>query len=581
MYENENDGSQSPNDNTQQEQDQEQEQRSVSRSRSRSPVRRSRSNGSRSNSRSPGRNERHRDRARRINLISKRIIISNIPYEMKWQDIKDIFRKEVGDVTYVELFENGQGKSKGQGVIEFKDKDTARKAIENMHRYKIKDRNIVVREERESDRNIIGGRGVMGSGPSGGGMGGGMIGNMGGGGGGVSPQVLSQLGIDGPVTNQVFVSNLDYKITWKKLKDVFRLAGNVTRAEIKEDKDGKSRGMGTVTFETPFEAVQAVSMFNGQSLYDRSMRVKMDAMGAADKSSSMPLPSGLKGIGAGLGPGGTPLQNQNTNMGFSGSGGMGMGGGMGGGMGNMGSSSMGGGMGNMGMDSGMGMGNMGMSNMGSGMGGGSSMGMGNMGSGNYGSSGMGMSMGSSGMGMGNMSSGMSDYGSMGGNSNYNSSGYGSSMSGGMGDGMRGMGSGMNSGSSMSAYSTGITDLGGSMGGSSGYGGGSGRSGTQSYSTSSGRSGGDRDRDGGGNRSTRPDNCTVVVKNLPWKVTWQDLKEKFRSVADVKFAEIKMENGKSQGWGLVRFGSADDAQNAISMMNRTRIDGREVDVKLYR
>jgi RNA recognition motif-containing protein len=38
--------------------------------------------------------DRHRDRTRRINLISKRIIISNIPYEMKWQDIKDIFRKE-------------------------------------------------------------------------------------------------------------------------------------------------------------------------------------------------------------------------------------------------------------------------------------------------------------------------------------------------------------------------------------------------------------------------------------------------------------------------------------------------------
>lgn len=59
---------------------------STSRSRSRSPVRRSRSR-SRSH-------ERHRDRARRINLISKRVIISNVPYEMKWQDIKDIFRKE-------------------------------------------------------------------------------------------------------------------------------------------------------------------------------------------------------------------------------------------------------------------------------------------------------------------------------------------------------------------------------------------------------------------------------------------------------------------------------------------------------
>lgn len=32
-------------------------------------------------------------------------------------------------------------------------------------------------------------------------------------------------------------------------------------------------------------------MFNGQTLYDRQMRVKMDSMGATDKSSSMPLPS--------------------------------------------------------------------------------------------------------------------------------------------------------------------------------------------------------------------------------------------------------------------------------------------------
>ena len=32
-------------------------------------------------------------------------------------------------------------------------------------------------------------------------------------------------------------------------------------------------------------------MFNGQTLYDRQMRVKMDSMGTADKSSSLPLPS--------------------------------------------------------------------------------------------------------------------------------------------------------------------------------------------------------------------------------------------------------------------------------------------------
>lgn len=39
---------------------------------------------------------------------------------------------------------------------------------------------------------------------------------------------------------------------------MFKLAGNVVRSEIKEDKVGKSRGMGTVQFETPMEAVQAI-----------------------------------------------------------------------------------------------------------------------------------------------------------------------------------------------------------------------------------------------------------------------------------------------------------------------------------
>lgn len=36
------------------------------------------------------------------------------------------------------------------------------------------------------------------------------------------------------------------------------MAGVVKRADVKEDKDGKSRGMGTVTFDQPLEAVQAI-----------------------------------------------------------------------------------------------------------------------------------------------------------------------------------------------------------------------------------------------------------------------------------------------------------------------------------
>lgn len=50
---------------------------------------------------------------------------------------------------------------------------------------------------------------------------------------------------------------------WKKLKEVFSMAGVVVRADILEDKDGKSRGMGTITFEMPLEAVQAVCILCG------------------------------------------------------------------------------------------------------------------------------------------------------------------------------------------------------------------------------------------------------------------------------------------------------------------------------
>ncbi|KAG5839424.1 hypothetical protein ANANG_G00204820 [Anguilla anguilla] len=41
-----------------------------------------------------------------------RVFISNIPYDMKWQAIKDLMREKVGEVTYVELFKDAEGKSR-------------------------------------------------------------------------------------------------------------------------------------------------------------------------------------------------------------------------------------------------------------------------------------------------------------------------------------------------------------------------------------------------------------------------------------------------------------------------------------
>lgn len=585
---------------------------------------------------------------------------------MKWMEIKDIFKKEVGEAPYVDMMETVDGKPKGACLLEFKDKETARKAIEKMHRYKVKDRQIVVREEKESDRQMMQqmknqqqqhsmGAGLAGPGPMG--MGG--MGNCGAGGGaggaGPSPQLLQNLGIEGPLTNTVFVANLDYKVTWKKLKDVFKLAGNVLRAEIKQDKDGKSRGMGIVTFEHPMEAVQAISMFNSQTLYDRAMVVRMDktSVDTSNDKTSHPkvnLPSGLKSIGMGLGLGGQPMQNFNQMSGggpmgggFGGGSGGGSGsnyGGMGamgsgmGGMGNMGGgpmnnysgmSGMGGGMENMGggmggnmggmsggMNTGMGTGmsgmagnmsggmlpgNMGMSgmagmsgatNMGSGAGGmGGGMGS-NMGSG-MGGGGMGSNMTTGSMGAMGMSSGMSGGGSMGGMGGGGGMGDGYGM-GANNLGPKNFGSNQGMGDTFTSNMSGMGGL-GSMGGMMGSMGnqgmnmsdmsGHGLSGmdgrTMMKNMSSSGSGGG----GGGGGSSGRDDCHIVVRNLPHSFTWQMLRERFRDVGDVKYAEIKTDGGKSRGWGVVRFATPEDAQRAVNLMNRARIEGREIEVRIDR
>jgi len=174
---------------------------------------------------------------------------------------------------------------------------------------------------------------------------------------GLSPSFLDNLGIEGEIHTKIFISNLDYKVDSKKLKEIFRYAGKVVNAEVSFDKEGKSRGFGTVVYDHPVEAVQAISMLNNIPLYERPMRIRIDKV--KDKGDNwIPnmsrLPEGLGGIGMGLGTGGQPLLNVRQNLPNKGdSGGDDM-------AAPMGNGSMGGGMGN---------GSMGGGNMGGGAGG--------------------------------------------------------------------------------------------------------------------------------------------------------------------------------------------------------------------
>lgn len=98
----------------------------------------------------------------------------------------------------------------------------------------------------------------------------------------------------------------------KKLKQVFKLAGRIVSVDLSSDKDGNSRGFAVVEYDHPVEAVQAISMFDRQTLFERRMTVRLDRI--PDKGESLKLPDGLKGVGIGLGPNGEPLKNVAYNL---------------------------------------------------------------------------------------------------------------------------------------------------------------------------------------------------------------------------------------------------------------------------
>uniref|UniRef100_A0A671EWZ5 RRM domain-containing protein n=1 Tax=Rhinolophus ferrumequinum TaxID=59479 RepID=A0A671EWZ5_RHIFE len=509
---------------------------------------------------------------------------------------------------------DAEGKSRGRALVEFKMEESMKKAAEVLNKHSLSGRPLKVKEDPDGEHA----RTAM--------------------------QKAGRLG------STVFVANLDYKVGWKKLKEVFSMAGVVVRADILEDKDGKSRGIGTVTFEQSIEPVQAISMFNGQLLFDRPMHVKMGER-ALPKGDFFPperpqqLPHGLGGIGMGLGPGGQPIDANHLNKGI--------------GMGNIGPAGMegpfGGGMENMGrFGSGMNMGRLnggggssvpgiermapgidriggaGMERMGAGLGHGMErvgseierMGlvMDRMGSECMGSGieRMGQTMERIGSGVDRMGAGMgfglermaapidcvgqtiermgSGVERMGPAIERMGLGMERMVPAGMGAGLERMGPvmdrmatslermGANSlermGPSMGpALGVGIERMGLAMGG------GGGASFDCAIEIERGNFGGSFTGSFGGAGGHAPGvarkACQIFVRNLPFDFTWKMLKDKFNECGHVLYADIKMENGKSKGCGVVKFESPEVAERACRMMNGMKLSGREIDVRIDR
>ncbi|KAJ4471323.1 hypothetical protein C8J55DRAFT_521364 [Lentinula edodes] len=285
--------------------------RSRSRRRSASPRRRSRRSPSRS--RSPRSRSRSRSRERKgtesfarslggpmnadheeavefakISKRENRVYVGNLSYDVRYRDLME-FMRGAGEVLFAEVLVTPMGVSKGCGIVEFSSTEDAQRAIRELSEMTLLGRPVYIREDRENDSRF-------GATPVPGKMGMAMAGQ------GFNapppprPASHNHFGhTQNNPGNQLYVGNLPYQAGWQDLKDLFRTAGNIIRADINIGADGRPKGSGTVVFETPKDAQQAISMYHGFDWYGRVLEVREDRFAGLTGPGRGGFRGGLRG----------------------------------------------------------------------------------------------------------------------------------------------------------------------------------------------------------------------------------------------------------------------------------------------
>lgn len=216
-----------------------------------------------------------------------------LPYRVRWQDLKDLFRR-AGTVLRTDVSLGPDNRSRGYGTVLLATAEDAGRAIDMFNGYCWQTRVLEVRPDRlgatlDADLNVnpsfpnssapfvqqginipslcalnsldefsmaLPGNGELLSGGTG--MRTLFVGNV-------------RLNIPGDrffpfsptcrITHSI--PKLPFHIQWQDLKDLFRVGGAVTRADVALGPDGRSRGFGTVTFVTEDGAERARRMFDG------------------------------------------------------------------------------------------------------------------------------------------------------------------------------------------------------------------------------------------------------------------------------------------------------------------------------
>ncbi|CCE88799.1 Piso0_001581 [Millerozyma farinosa CBS 7064] len=187
------------------------------------------------------------------------IFIGNIPFSCTSKDIQELFKDDF-QLIKADIV-TSRGRSRGMATVEFSNKEDVAKAISKFDHYEFLGREIFVRQDYpppsdkrkdDSPREDSFSKGYNERNSR------------------SAVSTRDQPPVPKPGT-EIFVGNLPFSINWQALKDLMREAGEVVRADVRTDNWGKSRGFGTVVFNTEEEAAKAVEYFQGYEIEGRRL----------------------------------------------------------------------------------------------------------------------------------------------------------------------------------------------------------------------------------------------------------------------------------------------------------------------
>lgn len=215
------------------------------------------------------------DREEGVSGVDNRsIYVGNLPWSVKWQNLKDVFA-DFGAVEYADVATEGgrpNGRSLGWGTVRYQSANAALKAIQSMNGRVMDGREIEVRYDNKAGGG--GGNNRQNNNNNGGSFKGGNNNNN-----RNNFNNNNNGGNNNGGNTSVYIGNLPWEVRWQDLKDTFKQYGNIEFAEVATEggrPNGRSMGWGTVRFTNASSAIKAINDMHGREMDGRTIECRYD-----------------------------------------------------------------------------------------------------------------------------------------------------------------------------------------------------------------------------------------------------------------------------------------------------------------